>query len=100
MNGAALHSQRAAAPALCGSTPLPASPADQQSQLVSAAAGVGSELLTYPELASRLKLKRRAVEGLVAKRRIPAIRLNARCVRFRWRDVEKALEKLTIREVA
>jgi hypothetical protein len=40
------------------------------------------------------------VEGLVAGRKIPAIRFNSRCVRFRWSDVEAALEKLTVREVA
>jgi excisionase family DNA binding protein len=55
------------------------------------------ELLTYPQIAARLKLKRNAVEKLVAGRKIPAIRLNNRCVRFRWSQVEDALRKLTVK---
>jgi excisionase family DNA binding protein len=57
------------------------------------------ELLTYPQVAEKLKLKRAAVERLVAARKIPVIRLNSRCLRFRWSDVEAALKKLTVWEV-
>jgi len=55
------------------------------------------DLLTYPEVAERLRMDRRSVQNLVARRAIPVIRLNARCARFRWADVEAALAKLTIK---
>jgi len=54
-------------------------------------------LLTYEQLAPHLGLKRSAIESLVSRRAIPVIRINKRVVRFRLRDVEKALEKLTVR---
>lgn len=58
------------------------------------------ELLTYEQVAARLKLKRTAVQTLVARRVIPVIRLNSRCLRFRWREVEAALARVTVRAVA
>jgi hypothetical protein len=41
-------------------------------------------LLTKDEVAKRLRLNRRGVEGLVAQRKIPVIRISHRCVRFDW----------------
>ena len=58
-----------------------------------------SELLTKDELASRLKLRRRGVEGLVARRIIPVIRISRRCVRFSWKAVENALARHEVKEV-
>ena len=58
----------------------------------------GEKLLTKDELAQRLNLKRRGVESLVERRRIPVIRLSHRCVRFRWEDVMRVLRKATIPE--
>ena len=56
-----------------------------------------TELLTIDELAAKLRTKRRAVERMIAARKIPVIRINRRVLRFRWRDVEAALGKLTVK---
>jgi excisionase family DNA binding protein len=42
----------------------------------------------------------RTVDRWVEERLIPHIKLGPRCTRFRWADVEKAIERLTVREVA
>jgi predicted DNA-binding transcriptional regulator AlpA len=97
---AGLQSRPVSAPPFAGRTPLPASPADQQSQLVSAAAGVGSDLLTVHQIAAKLGSSRATVDRLTKRRLIPCIRFSRKFIRYRWRDVEKALEKITIREVA
>jgi excisionase family DNA binding protein len=55
------------------------------------------QLLTKEELAKRLKLTKRGVECLVARRVIPVIRISRRCVRFRYEDVMAALERLTVK---
>ena len=55
------------------------------------------DLLTYPQVAERLGMKRTALQELVASRKIPVIRLNARCIRFRWSQIETALAKLTVK---
>jgi excisionase family DNA binding protein len=59
----------------------------------------GLTLLTKDELAKRLKLTRRGVECLVARRLIPVIRISRRCVRFSWARVREALSRLEIREI-
>ena len=53
------------------------------------------DLLTLDEVAEKLRMKRRAVETLIAARKIPVIKINQRVHRFRWRDVETALGKPT-----
>jgi len=56
-----------------------------------------AELLTKEELATKMNLpSTRMVDGLVARRKIPVIRLGHRTVRFRWGDVQTALDKLTV----
>ena len=57
---------------------------------------VGEELLTKRELASRLKKSPRCIEQWMRRRYLPYIKI-AHTVRFRWRDVLEALERLTIR---
>ena len=56
-----------------------------------------TDLLNIDELAAKLRTKRRAVERMIAARKIPVIRINRRVLRFRWRDVEAALAKLTVK---
>jgi hypothetical protein len=56
-------------------------------------------LLTKEDLAKRLRLKRRGVECLVARRLIPVIRISRRCVRFSWKAVKEALARHEIKEV-
>lgn len=56
-------------------------------------------LINIAEVCTRLGLSRKSVDGLIKTRSIPVIRVNARCLRFRWPDVEAALAKLEVREV-
>jgi hypothetical protein len=54
-------------------------------------------LLTKEELASKMNLpSTRMLDGLVARRKIPVIRLGYRTVRFRWGDVQTAMDRLTV----
>lgn len=55
--------------------------------------------LTKDQLADRLGLTRRGVECLMARRKIPAVRLGWRTVRFNWKAVEVALGKLEVKSV-
>ena len=55
------------------------------------------DLLNIDGLAAKLGTKRRAVERMIAARKIPVIRINRRVLRFRWRDIEAALAKLTVK---
>ena len=63
------------------------------------AASGEDDLLNIKELAQRLGLKRSAVETMVAKRKIPIIRINRRVLRFRWRDVNAALDRMTVADL-
>jgi excisionase family DNA binding protein len=56
-----------------------------------------SDLLDIDQFAAKLGVKRRAVERMIQGRKIPVIRINRRVLRFRWRDVEAALAKLTVK---
>jgi excisionase family DNA binding protein len=55
--------------------------------------------ITKDELAEFLKVSPRTVDGYVSGRRIPYIKLG-RLVRFRLSDVERALQRFTVEEVA
>ena len=58
------------------------------------------QLVDTKTLARILQLNRRTIEGWIRKRKLPFIRVGKRCVRFRLRDVFKALEdRYTIKEV-
>ena len=50
-------------------------------------------LLTTNELARRLVLKPRGIEGLVQQGKIPAYRVSQRIVRYHWGEVKQALNK-------
>jgi excisionase family DNA binding protein len=54
-------------------------------------------LLTKQQLAERLGLQVRGVENLVANRKIPAMRISGRCVRFSWPRVVAALQKFELK---
>ena len=64
-----------------------------------APAATSGRLLSLKETASHLHISERHVQTLRFKRLIPAIKLSNRCLRFRLSDVERALEKLTEREL-
>ncbi len=56
-------------------------------------------LLNKKQLAALLQITKRGVECLVARRKIPVIRLGHRSVRFAWPKVQAALSKLTTAEI-
>jgi excisionase family DNA binding protein len=61
--------------------------------------GVSARLLKKYELAQFLGKGRRSVELMMLNRQIPFIKIG-RHVRFRLSDVEAALEKFVVKEVA
>lgn len=56
--------------------------------------------LTKAELAKHLQVCPRTVDYLMARRKIPFIKLGGRIVRFRLTDVERALQRYTVEEVS
>ena len=50
-------------------------------------------------VARRLGVSVRTVDRMVATRKIPFFLLGPRIVRFRWADVERAINRLAVREV-
>ena len=59
-----------------------------------------NRLLSLKETAAYLHICERSVQTLRSRRLLPAIKLSNRCLRFRLSDVERALEKLTERELS
>jgi excisionase family DNA binding protein len=74
----------------------------KKNQLVTAAnealAGI-EELPRKRDIAKRYGVSLRTVDRWVNERLIPYIDFGYRTKRFRWSDVEKAVDKLTVREV-
>jgi predicted DNA-binding transcriptional regulator AlpA len=60
---------------------------------------VYTRLLDKDELARIIGKSVRSVDNLMRAKAVPYIKVG-RSVRFRLRDVEKALQKLTVKEVA
>ena len=56
-------------------------------------------LVTKDQLAKILGLKRRGIECLMARRKIPVIRLSKRCVRFRVPNVMRAIQRFEEQEI-
>jgi excisionase family DNA binding protein len=56
-------------------------------------------LLTKPEIGQIIGKSMRSVDNMMRRRQIPFIRIG-RNVRFKLAAVEKALEKLTVKEVS
>ena len=56
-------------------------------------------LLNKKEIADHLRLSPSSIQKLVSKRLIPSIRISRTTLRFRLRDVEAALIKLTVKSV-
>lgn len=51
------------------------------------------------DVAKALHVSQRCVEHWMMQRKLPFIRISARCVRFHMPSVMKALDRLTIQEV-
>ena len=56
-------------------------------------------LKTRKELAAELAVGEPLIAALVRRRQIPVIKLGYKTLRFRTEDVERALARLTIKEV-
>ena len=58
------------------------------------------QLITKEELAQRLNLSVDGVKNLVYRRAIPVLRLGHRTIRFRWSEVEAAIERYRQDEIS
>jgi excisionase family DNA binding protein len=56
-------------------------------------------LPTKRDIARRYGVSLRTVDRWVSDKLIPHIRFGNRCIRFRWPAVEKAVDRLMVREV-
>jgi excisionase family DNA binding protein len=54
-----------------------------------------STLLTAAQIAAEIQVGRRTIGAWTAARKIPAIRLGKRCVRYDLQQVREALRKFT-----
>jgi hypothetical protein len=61
---------------------------------------MNENLLTKAELAEKLGLTIRGVECLMAKKKIPVLRISSRCVRFCLPKVEAALDAYEVKAVS
>jgi excisionase family DNA binding protein len=50
-------------------------------------------------IAKRYGVSTRTVDRWIAERRVPYIRFGRRCIRFRWPDVERAINRLVVQEI-
>jgi hypothetical protein len=55
-------------------------------------------LLKRPQLAKAINVSPRSIDNFVAQKKIPAIRISARCVRFHLPSVLAALRKFEVKE--
>jgi len=58
------------------------------------------QLITKEELASRLSMTPDAIKNLVYRRVIPVLRLGHRTIRFRWSEVEAAINRYHQAEIS
>ena len=56
-----------------------------------------TDLLTVDQIAAKLGASRATVDRMTKRRLIPAIRISRKFIRYRWRDVEAALAKVTVK---
>jgi hypothetical protein len=73
---------------------------DSLSYNLAAKAAAIESLPDKHDLAKRYKVTVRTVDRWTKNRLIPSIRFGPRCTRFKWPDVERAIERLTVKEVA
>ena len=57
-------------------------------------------LINKQQVAERALVCPRTVGNWQSRKVIPFVRISPRCVRYNWRDVERALAKFTVKEVA
>jgi predicted DNA-binding transcriptional regulator AlpA len=89
---------RAPASALRERFPAPAKPA-RTVPCQCSRAGMAKEtepLIDIKEVALRLGLKVRGVRSMITRRVIPVLRLSKTCLRFRWSEVEAAINRYRV----
>jgi len=57
------------------------------------------KLLTVKEVAEQLGIARASVYHWLSQNRLPCVRLSARCVRFREKDLEALIEQFSVSDV-
>jgi predicted DNA-binding transcriptional regulator AlpA len=57
-------------------------------------------LITKEELAKQLSMTPAGIKNLVYQRAIPVLRLGHRTIRFRWSEVETAIERYRQAEIS
>jgi excisionase family DNA binding protein len=57
-------------------------------------------LITIDRVAELMGLSVRGVEGMVSRKVIPAIKISRRCLRFRWSEVEAAVNRYRQLEIS
>ena len=57
-------------------------------------AKLGEPLLTVEAVAEILRLKPCGIVSLTRRNVLPVVKLDRRCVRYRWSDVERAIQRL------
>jgi excisionase family DNA binding protein len=67
--------------------------ADQESSLVDTLPGKA-------DIARYCGVTRRTVDRWIAERKLPYLKFGYRTVRFRWSDVNRALDRLQVKEVS
>lgn len=56
-----------------------------------------TQLLTKSQVAKQLGLAERTIERMVTDRRITCVKITRKAVRFRQEDIEKMIERRTIK---
>ncbi len=56
-------------------------------------------LLKKGQVATRARVSERTISNWQARRIIPFVKISPRCVRYSWPAVQRALDKLTVKEV-
>jgi excisionase family DNA binding protein len=68
------------------------------SQIIQSIGDNSDPLPTRADIAKKFSVTERTVDRWIAARLLPYIKVGSR-VRFRWPDVERAISRLTVREV-
>jgi excisionase family DNA binding protein len=72
---------------------------DSLSYNLAAKAAAIESLPDKHDIAKYYKVTVRTVDRWTKDRLIPSIKFGPRCTRFKWSDVERAVERLTVQEV-
>jgi excisionase family DNA binding protein len=57
-------------------------------------------LIKIEEVAERLALTVHGIRKLARRRAIPSVKLGYRCLRFKWSEVEAAINRYRVKEIS